>query len=93
MADVNTNDRFSVAADIQFLSTGNFLYSIPLKYRTLPDLELRDRPTRLRIGAFSTSSALQAAGRRRIIQCVRCSAALNEQQIAPIDPMREKRRE
>ncbi len=56
-------------------------------------LALRNRPTRLRIRALSTSSALQSAGRRRNILWVRCSAALNEQQTAAIDPTREKRQD
>jgi len=56
-----------------------------------PDLALRDRPTRLRIGALSTSSALQSAGRSSNILWARCSAAQNELQTAAIDPAREKR--
>lgn len=53
----------------------------------------RDRPTRLRIGALSTSSALQSAGRRRNILRARCSAALNQQQTAAIGPTRVKRQD
>ena len=93
MQEVGTTDRSSAKADIQARSTGTFLCSIPLQHRSLPNLGVRDRPTRLRIGALSTSSTLQSAGRRRNMLSTQCSAALNQRQTAAIGRTREKRQD